>query len=167
VDVYLPGPGGAQIHDLNPTAFPPVGLFWTIEISEDDSEEQEGDNQDKGDGHGGGVKVELGRGTASMRVANAPIIDYGTGVNALFGGGPPPVPGSVSFKVVWSGGGQRVNIRNTDPVYGGFEGEFIRGSAQMEWTATVGNYTFASDALATSSSSFAELGRERNGSFFK
>jgi 8-hydroxy-5-deazaflavin:NADPH oxidoreductase len=27
----LPGPG-KQLHDLNPTAFPPVGLFWTIQI---------------------------------------------------------------------------------------------------------------------------------------
>jgi hypothetical protein len=162
VDVYLSGLDN-QIHDLNPTAFPPVGLFWTIEISEDDS----GNNQEKGEGRGGGVEVELGRGSASMLVSNAPILDYGTIQNALFGGGPPPVPGSVSFKVVWSGGDQRVHIRNTDPVFGGFEGEFIRDTAQMEWTASVGNYTFASDALATSSSSFAEIGRERNGSFFK
>lgn len=78
---------------------------------------------------------------------------------------PSSVPGSVSFKVVWSGVGQRVNVSNTDPVFGGFAGEFIRNTAQMEWTATVGNYTFASDALATSSSSFAEIGKEPNGSF--
>jgi hypothetical protein len=32
VDVYLPGSGGAQIHDLNPSQFPPVGLFWTVPI---------------------------------------------------------------------------------------------------------------------------------------
>ncbi|MCU1274640.1 MAG: hypothetical protein JWO48_2071 [Bryobacterales bacterium] len=165
MDVYLSGPDN-QIHDLNPSAFPPVGLFWTIEISEDDSEEQEGDNHQTGE-RGSGVEVEFGSGSASMRVSNAPILDYGTIQNALFGGGPPPVPGAVSFKVVWSGGGQKVNIRNTDPVFGGFEGEFIRETAQMEWTARVGNYTFASDALATSSSSFAEIGRERNGSFFK
>jgi hypothetical protein len=167
VDVYKPGLGGAQIHDLNPSAFPPVGLFWTIEIPDDDAEEQEGDHEKSGEGWGGGVKVDLGRGSASMRVSNAPIIDYGDFSNALFGGGPPPVPGSVSFNVVWNANGQRVNIMNTDPVYGGFEGEFIRGSAQMEWTAKVGNYTFVSDALTTSSSSFAEIGRERNGSFFK
>ena len=155
-----------QIHDLNPSAFPPVGLFWTVEISEDDSQ-QEGDNQQTGGGRGGGVEVELGRGSASMRVSNAPILDYGTIPNALFGGGPSPVAGSVSFKVIWSGVGQRVNIKNTEPVYGGFEGEFIRNTAQMEWTASVGNYTFVSDALATSSSSFAEIGHERNGFFFK
>lgn len=68
--------------------------------------------------------------------------------------------------MVWGGAGQRVQIRNTDPVYGGFAGEFIRNTAQMEWTATVGDYAFVSDPLATSSSAFAEIGRERNGSFF-
>jgi hypothetical protein len=66
--------------------------------------------------------------------------------------------------VVWSGVSQRVNIRNTDPTYGGFAGEFIRNTAQMEWTATVGDYTFVSDPLATSSSAFAETGHERNAS---
>src|SRR2546429_3771493 len=30
--------------------------------------------------------------------------------------------------------------RNTDPTYGGFEGEFVRNTAQMEWTARVGDY---------------------------
>jgi len=101
-----------------------------------------------------------------MKASNVPILDYGNIGNALFGGGPAAVPGSVSFTVVWSGVGQRENIKNTDPVYGGFAGEFIRNTAQMEWTATVGDYSFASDPLTTSASSFAEIGHERNGSFF-
>jgi hypothetical protein len=143
----LPGPGN-QIHDLNPTAFPPVGLFWTIEIPTNN------------------IEVHLGQGRACMRAHKIPILDYGTGSNALFAGGPPPVPGLVSFKVAWSGVDERIDIKNTDPVYGGFEGEFIRNSAQMEWTATVGDYTFESEPLATASSSFAEIGHERNGSFF-
>jgi len=96
-----------------------------------------------------------------------PILDYGNILNALFyGNQPPPVPGSVSFTVIWSGMQQRVNIRNTDPVYGGFAREFIRNTAQMEWTATVGDLPFVSAPLATSSSSFAGIGHERNGSFF-
>jgi hypothetical protein len=147
VDVYLPGPG-KQIHDLNPTGFPPVGLFWTIEIPI------------------GGIDVRVEQGSASMRAFNVPILDYGDIPNALFGGGSAPVPGSVSFKVVWSGVEEKIHIRNTDPVYGGFEGEFVHNSAQMEWRATVGNFTFESAPLATSSSSFAEIGREQNGSFF-
>ncbi len=61
---------------------------------------------------------------------------------------------------------REVEIRNNDPVFGGFAGEFIRNATQMEWTATVGDLVFVSDPLATSSSSFAEIGPERNGSFF-
>jgi hypothetical protein len=155
VDVYLPGQGGAQIHDLNPTTFPPVGLFWTIQISDD----RQGDD-------GNGVDVNLGTGGASLQVSNAPIFDYGNIPNALFGGGPAPVPGVVSFKVDWRGVHQRLNIRNTDPVFGGYAGEFIRNAAQMQWTAKVGDFVFESDALGTSSSSFAEIGHERNGVFF-
>jgi len=147
VDVYLPGPGN-QVHDLNPTTFPPVGLFWTTEIPIT------------------GVDVQLGKGSAVLQASNVAILDYGYIANALFGGGPSPTPGTVSFKVVWSGVSQRVNIRNTDPVYGGFAGEFVRNAAQMEWTATVGDYTLVSDPISTSSSSFAEIGQERNGSFF-
>jgi hypothetical protein len=33
---------------------------------------------------------------------------------------------------------ERLNIKNTDPVYGGFAGEFVRNTAQMEWSATNG-----------------------------
>ena len=67
---------------------------------------------------------------------------------------------------LWSGVNDRLNIKNTDPVFGGFAGEFVRNTAQMEWSAAVGDYTFVSDPMVTSSSSFAEIGHERNGSFF-
>jgi hypothetical protein len=147
VDVYEPGQG-AQIHDLNPSTFPPTGLFWTIEIP------------------GDGIQVHLGKGFASMEANNVPILDYGDIGNALFGGGPSPTPGQVSFRVTWSGVGERVNIRNEDPVYGGFAGNFIHKIAQMEWAATAGDFTFVSAPLGTSSSSFAEIGKERNSSFF-
>ena len=155
MDVFLPGQGGAQIHDLNPTTFPPVGLFWTIQISDD----RQGDD-------GNGVDVNLGTGGASLQVSNAPILDYGSIPNALFGGGPAVVAGVVSFKVEWHGVQQRLNIRNTDPVFGGYAGEFVRNAAQMQWTAKVGDLLFESDALGTSSSVFAEIGHERNGVFF-
>ena len=153
MDVYqlrAGDPTPTQIHDLNPTTFPPVGLFWTVQLPEDS------------------IEVRLGKGSASLEAWDVPILDYGNIPNALFtGNNPPPVPGSVSFRVVWIGVNQRVNIRNTDPVYGGFAGEFIRNIAQMEWTATVGDLTFVSDPLATSSSTFAEIGHEWNRSFFR
>ncbi len=101
-----------------------------------------------------------------VQESNVPILDYGNEGNALFGGGPAPVRGSVSYTVAWSGVNERVNIKNSDPVFGGFGGEFVRNGAQMEWTARVGDLQFVSAPLATSSSSFAELGHERNGIFF-
>ena len=114
-----------------------------------------------------GVAVDFDGGRASLEAKHVPIFDYGMIANALFAGGPAPVRGSVSFKVVWSGPGEKVNIRNKDPIYGGFEGEFIRNSAQMEWTGRVDDLKFESDPLATSSSSFAQIGQERNGIYFK
>jgi hypothetical protein len=109
----------------------------------------------------------LGEGVASLEAFDVPIHDFGMVANFFTGSGPTPIPGTVSFKVVWSGIGESVNIKNTDPVFGGFAGEFIRNSAQMEWTGKAGDFTFASAPLSTSSSSFAEIGHERNGSFFQ
>ena len=108
-----------------------------------------------------------GKGTAVMSAHNVPILDYGNFGNALFGGGPPPVPGKVSFTVRWSGGRHRVKVRNDDPVYGGFAGEFIYNTAQLEWSGRVGDLSFVSDPISTSSSTFALLGHERNGRFFR
>jgi hypothetical protein len=156
IDVYEPGPG-PQIHDLNPSTVHPTGLFWTREVKEDGIDVELGSNSASSEDVGG---------SASLEAFEVPIFDYGKVTNSLFGGGPPPVAGTVSFKVVWSGVGERVSVKNTSPVYGGFAGEFIRNSAQMEWTGTVGNLTFASAPLSNSSSSFAEIGHERNGLFF-
>ena len=138
--MFEPGPGAPILHDLNPGILP-SGLFWTIEIPEES------------------IQVNLGKGRASMEADDVPILDdiYGN---------PPPTPGSVSFKVVWSGVDERLKIRNDDPIYGGFAGTFIRNTAQMEWTANVGDFTFVSAPLVTSSSSFAEIGHERNSIFF-
>jgi hypothetical protein len=147
VDVYAPGPG-AQLHDLNPSPSPPLGLFWTIAIPDD------------------GIDVHIGAGRASLVASDVPILDYGSTFNALTGGNPHPPPGKVSFRVQWSGVDERLQIQNFDPIYGGFASEFVRNAAQMEWTATVGVFVSVSAPLATSSSSFAEIGHERNGSFF-
>ena len=125
-----------------------MGLFWTLQLPDDS------------------VKVDLEGGTAWLRAFDVPIFDYTLTHNAVYGGGPAPVPGFTSFKVVWGGAGETVDINNTDPVYGGFAGQFIRNTAQMQWTASVGDFALVSDPLETSSSAFAEIGREQNGSFF-
>ena len=115
---------------------------------------------------GNGIDVNLGKGSAVLQASNVPVFDYGNIPNALFGG-PSTITGQTSFTVVWSGVNERLNIKNTDPIYGGFGGEFVRNSAQMEWTATAGDYQFVSAPLATSASLWAELGHERNGIFFR
>jgi hypothetical protein len=68
----------------------------------------------------------LQKGFASMEATDLLVNDYVTGANALVGGGPPPQPCVGSFKVVWSGVNERLTIRNDDPVFGGFAGEFVR-----------------------------------------
>jgi hypothetical protein len=129
---------------MNPGIHPyPDGLFWTIAIPHDS------------------VHTNPGAGDAVYKVSNLQIADYGD-FNNSFGGGA-GVPATVSFEVRWSGVDQRLNIKNPDASFGG---EYVRGSAQMEWSAIVGNYSFQSDPLDTSSSDFASLGTERNGVFF-
>jgi len=143
VDVYEPGPGN-QITDFNP-GIAPSGLFWTTAIPPDD------------------VDVDFEEGSASMHVRNIAVMDFHDINNALFGGGPPPVPVTVSCRIRWSGIQERVRIRNVEQ---DFAGKFIRNQAQMEWSATTGDFTFVSAPASTSASVFAELGHMRNGSFF-
>jgi len=135
-----------QIRDFNP-GIRPDGLFWTTPVDIDD------------------IDVNLGKGFASMEVEDLPVFDFGDFGNALFGTG---TPAAVSFTVEWRGVNQRVNIKNTDSPAdgGGWAGEVIRNVAKMEWTAAVGHLSYESDPLATSGSSFAEIGKERNGVFF-
>jgi len=113
-----------------------------------------------------GVEVDLTNGTATMHAVKVPIYDYGTLQNALFMGiNPPPVPGWISFKVVWQGGVTMMPITSTDPTKGIFSGTFATCTAQMEWQAQAGDFSFESDPLETSQSTFAQIGSEMNGSY--
>lgn len=142
--MFEPGPGD-QLHDFNPSAPRPTGLFWTVPIL------------------GSGISLDMDGGRATLSADNVPVLDHGQIPNAISGMGPPPQPATVSFQVEWSGGTNRVPVMNSEQ---GFAGQFIRNSAMMEWSATVGQYQLKSAPLATSSSSFAEIGLERNGFFF-
>ena len=129
----------SQVHDFNP-GIEENGLFWTAAIDR------------------GSVKVNLGKGSASLHVDDLDVEDYGNVVNALQDG--PSVPASVSFDMTWSGVGERVKIRNPD---NGFAGDYIHNSATLTWSASESGFSFSSDPLA---SDFAEIGHERNGAFF-
>jgi hypothetical protein len=133
-----------QIDDFNPGINPfPSGLFWTIRIPQQS------------------VQANPGAGKAIYRVDDLHIEDYHDFGNSLSGGSGDPA--RVSFEVRWSGVEQRANINDPDNHFGG---EFVRGQAQMAWSASVGIYTFQSNPIETSWSDFAEVGTMRNGTFF-
>ena len=56
--MFLPGSGDAQIHEFNPSQFPPVGMFWTVPLPAK------------------GVEVDLTIGTATMTASKVPVYDY-------------------------------------------------------------------------------------------
>jgi hypothetical protein len=136
--------GDEQIHDFNP-GITPNGLFWTV-FAPCDS-----------------VQVDLKAGTASLNVRHADVQDYFTFENAFVGGGDPPQRAVVSFKVVWEAMGDRMRFNNKAQQ---FRGVFRNASAQMEWSARSGDFVFESAPLDTSTTEAAELGWERNGSFY-
>ena len=90
--------------------------------------------------------------------------DYFDLKNALVGGGDPPKRAVVSFTVVWKAMGDRMRFNNVEQQ---FRGVFRNASAQMEWSARTGDFAFQSFPLATSTTDAAELGWERNGSFYR
>jgi hypothetical protein len=136
--------GEEQIHDFNP-GITPKGLFWTV-FAPCES-----------------VQFDLKAGTASLHVRHLPMQDYFTLENALVGGGAPPKRAVVSFKVVWQAQGERLRFDNAAQR---FRGVFRLASAQMEWSARSGPFDFQSAPLDTSTTDAAELGWERNGTFY-
>jgi hypothetical protein len=131
-----------QIHDFNP-GITPSGLFWTIRIPDDS------------------VEIELDEAEASMDLSDLEIEDYHDIVNALMRG--PSVPADVSFHVRWRGVKNRVKIRDET---NGFTGHYIEDTATIRWSAQEAGFKFVSDPANTSTTVFAEIGKERNGVFF-
>ena len=97
--------------------------------------------------------------------------DYHDFVNAVFGGGPTPLPSHVSFDVRWSGNGERRKIR--DETFG-FAGQYVTGDATVSFTASDdgGGVLYTSDPAGQHNPTLAEggagspaVGHERNGVF--
>jgi hypothetical protein len=133
------------VHDFNLGINPyPSGFFWTMRIPDDS------------------VTVHLGAGRASMRVSEQPALDFGKIPTAIMNG--PSVASIVSYDVEWSGVIERSQIRDATQ---GFSGSFLTTSATINWSArhTNGDFTFQSDPTGQSTI-FAEIGHERNGTFF-
>ncbi len=134
--------GTDQIHDFNPgiDSFP-AGLFWTVAIPEDS------------------VALNLGRGTASYRLSNFAIEDYGNIGNALSDGS--SVPGIVSFGVEWSGVVERATANDASNQ---FSLSLVRTGADISWSGASSLRSFASDAVTKVN--FAQIAHETNGMFF-
>jgi hypothetical protein len=138
--------GTNQRFDFNPH-IASNGVFWTVPVEPD------------------AVKVNLGKGTASLRLTDFKVFDDHNLKNSL-SGAPytlQPVPATVSFDVRWSGVTRRVKVRDQKL---GYAGKFIEDTATIEWSASEKGFTFKSDAAKTSTSVFAVIGHERNGVFF-
>jgi hypothetical protein len=147
------GDPNSQEHDFEP-GIASNGLFWTIPVS------------------AGSVEAHHGGGKARLRGHNVAVEDYHDIINAIFGGGPPPLASHVSFDVRWSGRGHPQRIR--DATYG-FVGEYVAGPATISFTAKddAGNVVFRSDPHGQHNPTPDEggagspaVGRERNGVFF-
>jgi hypothetical protein len=131
-----------EIHDYNPGVFP-SGLFWTIRIPDES------------------VEIDLDEATASMDMSDLETRDFHDLVNTLQRG--PSVPADVSFRIRWSGVKARVKLRDDTNQ---FVGNFIEDTATVGWSSHQEGFKFVSDPASTSTSLFAEIGRERNGVFF-
>ena len=130
----------------------PSGLFWTVRIP---NGWVHVDDDDLDDG-------------ARMHVEELRLLDYGTLANSLGFITPqtPPSRAVASFDLRWSG--ETGPASATDPGPNRFTYHGIFTHATLAWSASVPSqhFKFKSAAASTSHETFAELVRERNGSFF-
>jgi hypothetical protein len=151
LDLYTGGAVGSpnpttQIHDFNPGINPfPGGLFWTFLTDPSN------------------IRAHPGNGSATFKVSNFALEDYFNLANALQDG--PEVAAVVeSLDIDWGRHGKRVVTKDST---NGFSLDAIENTASMEWSAHNANgFRFVSAPAETSTSLFAEVGREDNGVFF-
>ena len=137
------GPGVPQLHDYNP-GITASGVFWTIRIPDD------------------AVRVDRRTGNATYAMSKVRLDDYYNLVNAFAGG--PSTPGIASFRTTFTPVGKaynyhdeanRVNVR------------YRAAKARLSWSAQSGGFAYQSDPIGTSVATFAMIGTERNGKFFR
>src|SRR5919204_6274701 len=143
MDLFNGAVGSNQVHDFNP-GIASNGLFWTVAVP------------------ASAVEFDLDAGTARLHVTNLALRDFFTIGNALFGGGPTPVPAVVSFDIHWGGVTSRSNVRESDAK--GFAGQFARTGATVAWSASESGFSYTASSSGQTVA-FAEIGHERNGVF--
>ena len=130
-----------QLHDFN-GGIQPSGLFWIVQVPDD--------------------ALEIEGQTAELNVEHASVIDD---FQFFAPGG---VPGTVSIHMKWTASGdvhhhEPGSLDRTDP--SNFEGEFRPATATGTFSGSELGFSFT--ASASSESTFAEMGDERNGMFLK
>lgn len=116
--------GQTQIHDFNPgdlnppgepNHFPHGGVFWTRDVPPES------------------ITIHPGKGDARFHLNDLPMLDYFTVGNALTRLGPDPLGAIASVDIVWSGTGERTQVRNAEQ---GFAGNYENATAAVEWSAS-------------------------------
>ena len=100
---------------------------------------------------------------ATLSMTNVPVVDSFEFL------GPNEVPATVSFQVTWAATGEATHYTpgSSDPADpSNFEGDFyLQTTATGSFSGSESGFTFQSDPGATSAGVFAEMGKERNGTF--
>jgi hypothetical protein len=120
------------------------GVFWTMRLPDDNP-----------------LFIDF-EGAEATLIADLDVLDFTSKPNSLALG--LAVPAGVSYELRWSGPITReASVRDPDH---GFRGLFKENTATLSWSAALAGFKFVSDAASTSTSVFAQLGRESNGIFF-
>jgi hypothetical protein len=143
VDLFEPG-SGSQVHDINGGVLA-SGLFWTLPLDDD------------------ALHVSHDRRRAVLDVEDIQVIEN----YVLFG--PNSTPATLSFHIEWQATGPFVDrgkdatVAPTDPA--AFLARFALARSTAQFEVSEFGFSFRSDPGANTDRGFAEMGRERNGSF--
>jgi hypothetical protein len=131
-----------QIHDYDP-GITASGLFWTIAIPDHS------------------VEAELEDAEARLHLSNLSINDYGSIPNGLFHFNL-PLAGKVSLDLRWFHELKRGTTTKPDMR---FEQNYVQTKAHISWSGRTGSDHFHTTE-GQQTVHFAQIARERNGSFF-
>jgi hypothetical protein len=143
VDLFEPG-SGSQVHDYNGGILA-SGLFWTLPVDDDE------------------LTFSRDGRYATLDVKRIEVIDGFTF------GSPTGTPAAVSLRVQWTATGPIVErgrsgaVPATDPA--AFRGEFAVARSTATISGSGFGFSFRTNAGVSTDGTFAEIGRERNGSF--
>jgi hypothetical protein len=134
------------VHDYSP-GIPPSGLFWTIEIPR------------------GAFSVDRRARHASLRLRDFPLVQQFTFL------GPHDAPAVLDIAVEWDALDAPIAVRSgaavppTDPA--AFLGTFASARATGRFSGRQAGFRFTSTPGASTDTTYAEIGTERNGVFLR